>query len=302
MLIGHDFFGFNNGAVFDTIFCHPSYQRLEIYDGTIDQVYIDEDITIPYSIEKPNNWRYFTVLNAKFQGNLEGGSVQNDGLVIEKIRFQKRSADELIWQDVAEIEYTPNKKIFYEAIDKYIANDFVYEYSVTPITATVLGSRVISDQITANFSGVFLSDKENNYSLLYDVEISDIQNNNPSSIFEPLFSKYPIITYSNLDYSTFDVTATFITAKTVDTGDINIRLERMGKDQLMIFMKNRKPKVYRDTNGNLKLVSVVGNPKEIPNNNVAGIAKLSFSLVEIGQIDNETMVAYNLLSGLEEVF
>ena len=174
MIIGFNAFGEENNLAFDDRICHLNYNKLEITKGMIDQIYIDEDITIPYSTVKPNEWRYQTVLNAKFNGNLEGGSVEADNIQIEKIRFQRRRWDELEWQDVAEIEYKPNEKLLYEAIDKYIANDFIYQYSIVPMTSTIMGNRIISDEITAKFEGIFISDKDSNYELLYDIELSDI--------------------------------------------------------------------------------------------------------------------------------
>ena len=304
MIIGFNAFGEENNLSFDNRLCHVSYDKLEITKGVIDQIYVDEDITIPYSIEKPTDWRYLTVLNARFKNSLEGGSVEADNIQIEKIRFQRRQWDELEWQDVAEIEYNPNEKILYEAIDKYIANDFIYQYSIIPITSTIMGNRVVSDEITAKFEGVFISDKSANYELLYDIELSDIESNTSNAIFEPMNARYPIVVHFNLDYSTFDITSTFISAETSKSSgnDINIRMERLGKDRLLKFMKNGKPKVYRDHHGNLKLVSVTGKPKETPYNEIGGIAKLSFSLVEIGGMDSETLKANNLLEGLAGVF
>ena len=304
MIIGFNAFGEENNLAFDNRLCHTDYNKLEITDGMIDHIYIDEDITIPYTIEKPTNWRYQSVILARFQNNLEGGSVEADNIQIEKIRFQKRQWDELEWQDVAEIDYIPNEKLLYEAIDKYVANDFVYQYSIIPMTSTILGNRIVSDEIIAKFEGVFVSDKDSNYELLYDVELSDIENNVANAVFEPKNARYPIVVHGNLDYASFDVTATFISAETMkdNSGRANIRMERLGKDRLLKFMKNGKPKIYRDHHGNLKLVSVVGNPKETPYNNVGGIAKLSFSLVEIGDMDSETLKANNLLTGLSGVF
>ena len=304
MIIGFNAFGEENNLSFNNRLCHTNYSKLEISGGVIDQIYVDENIMIPYSTDKNKSWQYNTVLNARFKNSLEGGSVEADNIQIEKIRFQRRQWDELEWQDVAEIEYNPNEKILYEAIDKYVANDFVYQYSIIPITSTIMGNRVVSDEITAKFEGVFISDKDSNYELLYDIELSDIESNTSNAIFEPMNAQYPIVVHSNLDYSTFDITSTFISAETLKSGgnNINIRMERLGKDRLLKFMKNGKPKIYRDHHGNLKLVSVVGKPSETPYNEIGGIAKLSFSLVEIGDTDSETLRANNLLEGLAGVF
>src|SRR5699024_459736 len=126
-------------------------------------------------------------------------------------------------------------------------------------------------------------DKDSNYKLLYDIELSEFESHVANAVFEPRNSKYPIVVHSNLDYATFDVTATFITAesiKNLDNGNsFNIRMERLGKDKLMKFMKNSKPKIYRDEHGNIKLVSVVGVPREMPILNHPGLSKMSFSLI-----------------------
>ncbi len=304
MFIGLDCFGTQDALLFDKKIYHQRYEKLQIFEGMIDQVYITEDINIPLSTEKPDGWEYSTVVNAKFQNSLEGGSIEAGGVKVERIRFQKRGWDELEWQDVAEIDYSPEDKLFYEAIDKYVANDFMYQYAIVPITSTVIGSRIISDEIKVKFDGVFLSDKESNYQLLYDIELSDIENHSPTALFEPMHGKYPIVAHSGLNYDTFDITATFISAETVakDGNEINIRMERLGKDRLMSFIKNGKPKIYRDTHGNLKLVSVFGNIKEIPHNNIAGISQLSFSMVEIGDIDSDTLKINDMLEGLSEAF
>lgn len=304
MIIGFNAFGEEHNLAFDSRLFHMNYDKLEMTGGVIDHIYIDEDITVPYTVEKPENWMYQTVLSAGMKNNLEGGSIEANNVQIEKVRFQRRQWNELEWEDVAEIEYNPSEKMLYEAIDKYVANDFTYQYSIIPITSTILGNRVVSDEITTKFEGVFISDKDSNYQLLYDIELSGIENVRASAMFEPQNSRYPIVAYGNLDYTTFDITSTFISAETFDGGgnNINIRMERLGKDNLLRFMKNGKPKIYRDQNGDLKLVSVVGNPRETPYNNVHGIAKLSFSLVEIGDTDSETLKANNMLEGLSEVF
>ena len=303
MFISLDFFGLDSGAVFKTRLCHPNYNSVEISNMVLDQIYIDEDITIPYSTTKPDDWNYRTVLNAKLQNNLEGGSISAGGLIIEKVRFQRRRIDELMWQDIEQIPYKPGEQILYEAIDKYIQNDFGYQYSIIPLTATVMGNRVTSSEITAGFEGVFISDNNNNYRLYYDIELGEITHNTPSTTLEPLNSQFPIVSYSNLDYRTGDITALFLSASTVNkNGEVDIRMEKLGREQLLKFMKNRKPKFIRFPNGESMLVSLNGNPKESPNNNINGLATLSFSYTEIGGIDSKTLAENGLIEGLEEVY
>ena len=300
MFISLDFFGLNEGAVFKTNIGHVNYNELQITGTVIDEIYVDEDVEIPITTDKPESWTYSTILNAKFQGNLEAGSLSANGSEIELIKFQKRRWDELEWTDVGEVKYNEDGNVIYELLDKFVANQQVYQYSLLPVTSSVLGSRVLSEEITVDFEGVFLSDKDNNYRLLYDLQFGDINHNTPSSVFETLNSKYPIVVYSNLDYTDFDVEATFVSASTSNgetERQVDTRMEKTERDNLLRWVKNHKPKIYRDVNGELKLVTVVDNPQEKPMSGVNGIAKISLKMVEIGSVDTESLKAYGMLDG-----
>lgn len=303
MFIAYDIFGFNESSIMNTQLAHSQYGNLNITGGVIDDIFIDRDITIPFTTTKPSEWNYSTVIYAKLQNNLEGGSAEAMGLEIERIKFQKRASNSLEWIDVGELEYLQGDPGIYEIFDKIIRNGEIYEYSLVPVTANVSGNRVISAPITAEFEGVFLNDSTYNYQLLYDIEHGEVNHNNPSAIATPLNAKYPIITYSNLDYIDFNVQATFISAQTIldqraNTQQVNIRMENLERENLLNFLKNRKPKIYKDSTGKLKLVTVTDNPKEIPKTNVEGVAALSIHLTEIAEINTDNLINYNLISSV----
>lgn len=304
MILGYSMFHGKDNLVYKTNVYHPSYSKLELKNMIVDEIYIDEDITIPYTIDKPDGWNYRTVIDSKFNNSLEGGSVQANNFQIEKVRFQRRLTDEVEWQDVGEIEYKPDDQILYEVIDKNIQNDFEYQYSILPITATVLGNRVVSDEIVSEFEGIFLSDKNNNYRLFYNIETDSMQHNISTAILEPLNSQYPIVIDGNLDYRSGGIKALFVSAETANRNDgkVTIRAEKLGRDRLMKFLKNRKPKILRQPNGETMLVRIVDKPQEEYMNNITGIASVSFRFVEIGGMDSETLKSNDILIGLEEEF
>lgn len=304
MIIGNDFFGRGlHGASFITNVYHPSYNKIELKNMILDEIYIDEDIDISDSIEKPLGWNYRTVLDAKLLGNLEGGSVQANDYQIETIRFQRRRSDELYWEDIEQIKYDPNKQLLYEAIDKYVQNDFTYQYSIIPFTSTVSGNRVTSEEITAQFEGVFLSDKDNNYRLFYDIANEDIEHNVASTVLELMNSKYPMTSYGETNYRSSGITATFLSAETVkEHGKISIKMEKLNRDRLMKFLTNQNPKVLRHQNGEIMLVNIIGKPRQIPDNNINGKMGVAFNYVEVGDTDSETLKANDMLIGFEEEF
>lgn len=304
MFIAYDLFGFKDGAIFKTLYYHPKESKLELSNGVYDEILLDGDMSIEYTTEQTTGWRYQTVLHCNFNGSVEGGSIRANDNTITSIKFQKRKVDELNWQDVVIIPYESGEKIIYEAIDKYIQNDFVYQYSLVPIAEAIMGSRVISDEITADFEGVFISDADNNYKLLYDIELSDIEHVTANHIFQPLNFQFPVISYGNLDYRQSSINTTFISTSTANRydGKVDIRMEKLGREQLFKFLKNRKPKVLRTTSGESMLISIIGNPKETPNNFAQGIASVNFSYVEIGKMDFETLKANDLIPKLTGLF
>lgn len=305
MIIGYDFHGEEDTLIFETKYSHPTYHKAELKNSEVNQFFIDEDTTISDDTSKPLNWNFTTVINALFQGDLEGGSVSANGLIIDRISFQKRKADDLYWDDIEEIPYDSGEKTLYEAIDKYIQNDFSYEYSLTPIASTVQGNRTVSTPIRVNFEGNFLSDINENYRLLYDFELGTIEHNSPSAIHQPLNSKYPIVTYSNTDYRSSSIDCLILTDTTVNNGGtVNIRNEKLQREKLIKFLKNRKPKIMRSQNGDIMMIAITDNPREEPNNSIHGIAKVSFSFVEIGSVDSDNLRANGLIkvNSLEEVF
>jgi hypothetical protein len=301
MIVSLDFFGFEDGSIFDTQVAHTEYNSLEVYGGLIDHLYVDEDLNVFSDTDKNQLFYYSTVILGSFSGSLEAGSISNYGIEIDRIRFQKRKSDELYWTDVAELEYDSPNKTLYEALDKYIQNDFEYEYSLVPVTDEILGLRVKSKPIIASFDGYFISDKDNNFQLLFNAEMGSIDHVSPSTVFEPLNSEYPIVSYGNLDYRQSSISAVVLSPSSYDTGIINIRAEKMGREKMMKFIKSRKPKIFRGQNSEIMLMTIVDNPKEDPNNKVAGVASVSFSFIEIGDLSSESLRKNGLIEGLSEV-
>ena len=304
MILGYSMFHGKDNLVYKTNIYHPIYNKIELKNMVLDEIYIDEDIKIANTIIKPDGWNYRTVLDAKLNNTLEGGSVQANNLQIETIRFQRRMSEELYWEDIEQIEYKPNEQLLYEAIDKSVQNDFTYQYCIVPFTSTVKGNRVLSDEITVAFEGVFLSDKNNNYRLFYDIETDDIEHNVASAILKPMNSKFPITSYGETDYRSSGLTSTFLSVDTVNRNDgkISIKAEKINRDRLMTFLKNQKPKILRHQNGDSMLINIIGNPKFIPDNRIAGKMSVNFSYVEVGNLDSETLKSNNLLMGFEEEY
>ena len=299
MFIGVDVLGLGeSGTTLQTVVRHSEYIEVDGFHGLWDNFYIDTNTEFDFVDVKPTLWNYSTLVNATFKNTLEAGNISGEGYQIEYLKVQKRKADKLTWIPLAALDYNPITQD-YSVMDKYIANDEDYVYSVIPMASGVTGTRVVSKPVKTNFSGVFISDKLSNFELAYDVEYGEITHNTLSNTFEPLDSKYPIVAYSTSDYATFSVTATHITNNSA-YGEVDVKAEKQARDNLMSFLKDRKPKVYRDGKGDLKIITIAGSPSEQPHT-IGGIMKVSFNAIEIGNVEDvDTLISYGLIEWRSE--
>ena len=295
LFIGLDFYGLNeSGTTFQTNVAYTGYIELHIENGLIDEVYADDNINFEFTTNKPTEWNFSTILDGKFDNSLEAGNISGQGYSIQSIKIQKRKINDSKWIDVAILPYNSSFED-YNIIDNYVANDESYIYALIPVTSTVLGERILSNQVDVEFEGMFLSDKTHNYHLLYDVNAPDITHNTVSNVFELPASKYPIVTTSQIDYVSFPVEATVVTEGS-SYGQIDVKAEKQARENLMNFIKNRKPKVYRDDLGEIRLIMVTDKPQIVPLDGARGIAKVSFNATEIGDInDSETLIECDLI-------
>lgn len=291
LTIGYNLFG---GNYFDTRLYINNIYTAELKNGVFDEWKIDE-IVGEYNTEK-DEWGYDTVLLATFNNTLEAGNVQNEGKQIEYIRFKRRSKDKLRWTTFAQIPYDNIKKL-YQVIDRLVQAQEDYEYAIVPVTANIEGRETMAD-ILCEFDGVWLVDKNNSHQLLYNLEYGSIESVNKTAILEPLQSKYPFVTTSPINYKQSNVQAKLLSDKTIEQGTPNYKSERLLREKIMGFVNNKKPKILKDGMGRYYLVSIIGNPKEIPVNQLdGGVVDVAFDWVEIGDAhDTNTLERLDLIT------
>jgi hypothetical protein len=289
MLVGYDLFGINEGLVLNTRLCISEYSKIEVSNFIIDSLLVSSDVTKPFHKHKYFDWDIDTLLNAHFQMDLEAGNVSTAGRFIDKVLFQKREVDSLIWEDVAEVDF--NDKIQYKIVDTYVRNGFEYEYSMTPVAQGTVGTKRSSAPTKVSFEGNFLTDGgTSNYRLVYNIENGEVTRNVKHNIFEPIDSRFPIVVYGELDYKSGSMSALVYTG---NYGEIDIKREKMAREQLFKFLTNGKPKVFKKEDGDLILINIVGSPQEIPFNST-GIASINFDYVEIAEFTRENLMMYGL--------
>ena len=131
MIIGLDFFGFNEGAIFNSINSINKFYRLEIQNAIFDEVHIRQRTDIPLDSQK-QDWQLDTRLLAKFKNSLEAGNLDLQEQLIEFIRFKKRKLGNLGWMNVQDINYNLEQTT-YTYNDRYVESGEIYEYAITPV-------------------------------------------------------------------------------------------------------------------------------------------------------------------------
>jgi hypothetical protein len=327
LFLGLDFYGEN--SYYNTEINISNLANIQIQNCILDEIKVDEEINELYDStvtknEEPSGygdgyygeggfgegipnivyrlnytkeeWGYDSIILANFANTLEAGNISNNnGMPIEYIRFKKRKINELEWVVVSNIPYNALEHI-YSIQDRLCQSTEEYEYEVVPVTSGMEGKESTT-KITCDFEGLWLVDKNQGVQFNYDLEYSDIEHVTKVATFEPLQSQYPYTQTTATDYKQSSISATIISADTLngnntDGKQINIRQERLLRESIFTFLKNRKPKILKDGNGRYYMVMILGSPREKPMNELQGaIVGTQFDWIEVGDaFNNDTLI------------
>ena len=131
MILGYSTY---DSTPYDDVYCGNNIKGIELKNVIIDELKIDNKIVEPTVTKQ--DWSYSTVFDAKFNGNLDAGDIDNKGIPIKDLRLKRRKKGKLKWDIIKEYEYDKNVTD-YDYIDKYVKDGETYEYSLVPVTATI---------------------------------------------------------------------------------------------------------------------------------------------------------------------
>jgi len=293
LFIGRTFCGSRN--TFDyTSTSLNNVNRVIIKEGIYDDLYISKNINTNMSVPyQEKQWDFDTILNAHFNGDLEAGNID---LVIEqlsamKIKRKEKGANN--WLTLHEVSISNEDDINFSFIDRYVKSKTEYEYAIIPIINNTEGNYNINS-IKPFFNGIFILDKENNYSTKLNIDIS-VQKNKPSTVINTLGRRYPfVIQNGENNYYSGSVTAEFYKDKNNlnDNCDFDIENSFNYRGQFMDFLHNGKPKLLKSYDGRIWMVGVIDSSPEKKDNHNYKIST-SFNFVEIGDHNSQNDLYYN---------
>lgn len=292
MIIGYDFFSKEfHGNVYDTAIPTSQLDELTVGAGIYDEIFVSVDTTIDEKNEKPTKWMLKNIMDVKFKNDLEAGTLDADGYVVNKIQIYRRKyLEEKDWLLIAEFDYDKNYNV-YSFVDRLAENDVMYEYAIVPVANKIIGETTLSDPIKVTYDGVFISDLENNYKMEFDYEIGDVNYNKNVSFVTPINAQYPIAINGGQNYRSGNISFTPVSKEQKDTSGtkVNGRNESILRKNLTDFLNKGTAKAIRNENGEIIIVATYDVKTSSKGGNLVDIHAMSFSYNEIGKLDYPTL-------------
>lgn len=302
MIIGYDFFGLDyGGCVWDTPICTDHMDELQLNEGIYDEAYVDLNMNIANDNVKPVNWTLTTIMDAKFTGDLDAGSVNADGFKVTKMLLYRTIAGTGKWTAIAQFDYDEAYNV-YGYVDRFAQNGVEYEYAIVPVANEIMGDKLISDAVTVEYEGMFLTDKRENRKLEYDITLGDITHNTLSSVNQPISGKYPVIVFGNAKYRSGNMSVLPLSDETVDMGGAGVDkfAEQVNRQEWLEFLNNGKAKVLRMDNGTLMMIVTHNAKASHKGGLLRDLASLSFDYIEVGDIEFNSLMKNDLISPADQ--
>lgn len=292
MIIGFNYWGNSvHSNVFDTAIPTSQLDDLTIYQGVYDEIFLSVDTKIDKTNVKPSKWQMKHIINAKFKNDVEAGSLDNDGHIVNRIQlYRKKMEVGAKWILVGETDYEFEYNV-YSFVDRAIENDTYYEYAIVPVAQKVVGEIHTSEPVHTNFDGVFISDLNNNYKMEIDFDLGDVSYNKNFSVIEPLNGKFPVLVYGNQNYRSGTASFLPLTVKQIESGGTRVdgRAEGDLRNTIVNFLNNGTAKIIRNDNGEVLLVGVTDVSSAPKNGALMDIHNVSFKYTQVGDLSGDTL-------------
>lgn len=297
MIIGYNFFSLEEGCVWDTPVCTDMLDELELGQGTYDEAFIDLNTNVANNTAKPTVWTVTTIIDSKFTGDLDGGSIGADGFKVTKIQLYRSIYGTNKWDAIGQFDYNEDFNV-YDYVDRYTQNGALYQYAIVPVANEIIGDKMASDPVQALYEGIFITDKNENRRLEYDISLGEIVYNNNSALNQPINSPFPIVTFGNSKYRSGNLSVLPLSKETVELygQGVDKFAEQVTRQEWIEFLNNGRAKVLRMDNG-LSMLIVTQNVRATHKDGdiLRDLASLSFDYVEIGDINFAMMIKNDLI-------
>lgn len=239
-----------------------------------------------------------TILDCGFDTSANAGNIDIDRRNLKSLKLKRRKKGDLKWTLVEEIplenrEYAPYT-LNYIMKDYYVPSGSKFEWALVPEKDVLIRNKFEEriyaiDETETKFNGIFISDLSKTFKLTDGVAYSNNMSNQSVGRIATLNSRFPIITRNgNTDYESGSVSGLILNDDFNTTGVIDRNKIVKKINEINSFLKNGKPKIVKDWNGNVWICQIVNSPSvTYQNNSGMGIVQVRFDWVECGKYDVE---------------
>lgn len=286
--VGYNFF--SDGNALDSVpTAVDNITTTRLTNAIFDHLNITRNTDTPFSTTIPTDWDYDTILDADFNGNLNGGNV--DFLVeqISAIKIKRRVQGTFNWLTLKTIPINNVEDLTFVFNDFLNGYGITYEYALVPVLNDIEGNYIINS-VFSQFNGVFIGDAEQTFKFLYDVQYGTNARNQQVGTFQPLGKQYPVIVANGLlSYESGSVSGTILNDDYEDTGVIDPVAIIKKKTIIKDYLTNKKAKLLKDFNGNIWLCMITDNVQVTYRTGSAmGIPQVQFNWVQIGDANSQS--------------
>ena len=265
-----------------------SINKIEISNAKYDDLYVSKDAAL--DIDALREWTYATILYAQFNENLLAGNVDFTLENVDAIRLKRRIKGTFNWITYLEKEVKSKDDLNITYYDRLPLKGTAYEYVLVPMKNGIENTYQ-SAEITPDFNGVFILEKEKVYHTFINIgqcENIDSQRNFQVGKVEPIESKYPITVFnSNMNYDTGSITATFVEINTKQNS-IDWDGGFKYRDEFADYLADKKCKVLKYDTGQGWLITIDGNSISNSADGYKLNVLTSFNWIESGSLNSST--------------
>jgi len=286
-----DFLNYNFIGDFNALDPYPTtiknIDSVKIQNAIYNDLYITEDTDSQFTTDLPTDWDIYTILWAKFEGNLNGGSVDFSGTDIDKIRIKRRIKGSYEWVTIFEKEIITEADFYFSGEDYFAANNTEYEYAWVPVRGGEELNYIISS-IESQFRGVFIADTNTIYKQIAGVAYGPSQQVQLVGVYNPIGKQYPIyVSNGATNYQTGSVTGKII-GNYENTKVFNRKEMVQQKNAFIKWLTNKCAKILKDQNSNIWLIFITGEPSVSYDAQWGnGMMEISYQWGEIGEAEDK---------------
>lgn len=287
----------NNNEISEALNESYNYTVARFQNAIFDEVHMRESVDIVYNPTK-DDWDFTTVFLWDCT-SIEAGNIALEGLPINKLVVRRRKKEDFIFEDVHSFDFDSNIQ-FYEYRDRFIESWEDYVYGIQPMAGSeesaILGETTAAE-ISTSFEGVWIVGKDVQYKLMFDLEVGAYESTMPSQVVETMGSMYPVVVANgDVNYRKGNLTCRLVSDATWNTGLIDPKQEKQLRRAITTFLRDRKPKFFKESSGESMLISIVGNPTLQPANELGqSIYNISIEFVEVGDASFESLKTAGLV-------